>query len=131
VTFPRHAGWFDVDLSYREFTFGYRMRYIGPMVTNLYEDFFPLDTACTSPTSCPPNNIDWADRMFYPEVFYHDVRLEWDVNQDGEGPALNFYMGVDNVLNTHPPLGLTGTGAGSGIYPFRGRSFYAGARAAF
>ena len=40
-------------------------------------------------------------------------------------------MGVDNVLNTLPPLGLTGVGGGSGIYSNRGRFFYAGVIARF
>jgi outer membrane receptor protein involved in Fe transport len=40
-------------------------------------------------------------------------------------------MGVDNVLNRNPPYGLTGAGAGSGIFTNRGRFFYAGAVARF
>jgi len=36
-------------------------------------------------------------------------------------------VGVDNVFNRLPPLGLTGAGAGSGIYSDIGRFFYAGA----
>ena len=54
-----------------------------------------------------------------------------DVNKEAGGPNLNFYVGVDNVLDRMPPLGSTATGAGSAIYNFRGRNFYAGARARF
>ena len=121
---PKNEFRWDTDIGYREFTFGYRMRYIGPQYISTYEDFNSLN-------GLPANNIDFADRKFYNEVFYHDLRFEWDVNKSGEGPNLNFYVGADNVLNTHPPLGLTGTGAGSAIYNFRGRSYYAGARARF
>jgi outer membrane receptor protein involved in Fe transport len=41
-----------------------------------------------------------------------------------------FYMGVDNLFDTAPPLGLLGTGAGD---PFDaiGRYFYAGATVDF
>jgi len=46
------------------------------------------------------------------------------------GPA-DFYVGVDNILNTLPPLGLTGVGNGSGIYSNRGRFAYAGISARF
>jgi hypothetical protein len=35
------------------------------------------------------------------------------------------------VLNKLPPLGSSGTGAGSSIYDIRGRNFYAGVRARF
>jgi outer membrane receptor protein involved in Fe transport len=40
-------------------------------------------------------------------------------------------MGIDNLLNRNPPLGLSGIGDGSGIYTNRGRFFYAGAVAKF
>ena len=43
----------------------------------------------------------------------------------------SFYFGVDNILDRNPPLGLTGVGAGSGIYNVRGRNFYGGFRARF
>jgi hypothetical protein len=36
-------------------------------------------------------------------------------------------VGVDNVFNRLPPGGLTGAGAGSGIFSNTGRFFYAGA----
>ena len=38
----------------------------------------------------------------------------------------SFYGGCDNVTNQLPPFGLTGAGAGSGVYPNVGRFFYAG-----
>jgi len=84
------------------------------MVLNAYEDTFSVQGR-------PPQNIDYADRRFYPSVFYHDVRLGIDV-----GPKYNFYLGADNVTNKKPPLGLTGIGGGSAIYDNRGRFYYAG-----
>ena len=57
---PKDEFRWDVDLTYDPFTFGYRMRYIGPMWTGAYEDFNELDTACTA-AGCPPNNADFAD----------------------------------------------------------------------
>ena len=59
-------------------------------------------------------------------VLYSDVRVGIDVTKD-----YNFYLGVDNLTNTKPPLGLTGIGAGSSIYDVRGRYFYAGFVAKF
>jgi outer membrane receptor protein involved in Fe transport len=71
----------------------------------------------------------------FPATFYHDLRFEFNIN-----PRHQFYFGVDNALDTHPPFGLTGTGnatadrGGGGtaaIYDAFGRKFYAGVRARF
>jgi outer membrane receptor protein involved in Fe transport len=59
-------------------------------------------------------------------VFYHDVRLDLRVTD-----KFNIYAGVDNLTDRLPPLGLTGVGAGSGIYDVRGRYLYAGVKAGF
>jgi outer membrane receptor protein involved in Fe transport len=125
----------DVDLTYREFTLGYRMRYIGNMWTSAYENFNELESACTA-AGCPPLNADAVEIRQYPEVFYHDIRFEWNLNQ-----KFQFYMGMDNLLDTHPPFGLSGTGtSGTGgdrgtgtaaIYDAFGRKVYAGFRARF
>lgn len=115
----------NADLKVHEFTFGYKMHYLGPMYLNNYEDFNALQGR-------PPQNADYADVQKYPGVFYHSIRFQWDVkNTEGFGKSLQFYTGVDNLLDKHPPLGLTGIGAGSAIYDFRGRSYYAGFRARF
>jgi outer membrane receptor protein involved in Fe transport len=66
------------------------------------------------------------DKVWYPDTFYHDVRFGVDV-----GPKFNFYMGVDNLLNTKPPYGLGGIGGGSSIYDVYGRFYYAGVVAKF
>jgi len=124
---PQDEALFNLDLAVGNITFGYQARYIGKQVLNLYEDFFPLPGATNPLTgSTPPNDLDYADRRFYPSVLYHDARISIDVGRD-----YNFYVGVDNFMNRNPPLGLTGVGAGSGIYPVRGRNFYAGFRARF
>lgn len=128
---PKDEFRFDADLKVNEFTFGYRMRYIGPMYLNTYEDVNELASACT-PAGCPPLNSDFADTIKYPKVFYHDLRFAWDLKDlGGFGKDFQFYAGVDNVLDKAPPLGSTATGAGSAIYDVRGRSFYAGFRARF
>ena len=124
----------DVDLTYKEFTFGYRMHYIGKMYTSAYENFNELPSACTSPTTCPPFNIDAIEPRQFPSLMYHDIRLEWNLNQ-----KFQFYTGIDNLLDRHPPYGLSGTGNNSqdrgtgtaAIYDAFGRKFYAGVRARF
>lgn len=116
---PRDAFNFDVDLKSGPITIGYDLRYIGKQVLNQYEDTFSVGAQ-------PPQNADYADRRFYPAVWYHDVRLSIEA-----GKNFDFYMGIDNVLDRDPPLGLSGAGGGSAIFTNRGRFFYAGAVARF
>lgn len=111
----------NVDVKLDRFTVGYEMRYIGPMLTSTYEDFFSLQGR-------PAQNPDWADIMTYPAVLYHDIRFDMEV---GETRDFNFYFGIDNFTDKEPPLGSTATGAGSSIYNIRGRTYYAGVRAKF
>jgi outer membrane receptor protein involved in Fe transport len=116
---PQDAFNWNSSYKYGRFTFGYQMRFIGKQVLNLYEDFFSVQGR-------DPQNPDYANRRFYPHRFYHDIRFAVDV-----GPKYNFYVGLDNATNTKPPLGLTGIGAGSGIYDNIGRFMYAGFLAKF
>lgn len=116
---PQDAFNWNSSLQHGRFTLGYQMRFIGKMVVASYETFFPVQGR-------PAQDPDYADRHFYPSVFYHDLRLAADV-----GPKYNFYIGVDNLTNKHPPLGLTGIGGGSAIYDSRGRFGYAGFVAKF
>jgi outer membrane receptor protein involved in Fe transport len=140
---PKDEFRLDADLSIGDFTLGYRMRYIGPMVVGAYENYNALGGR-------PPQDLDFADITKYPAIYYHDLRFEWEIGgSEGNGNLgrdLNFYAGVDNIFNTVPPLGATGAGAGGGggagdrpgsanstgaIYDVRGRQFYAGFKARF
>ncbi|MEM1133607.1 MAG: TonB-dependent receptor [Pseudomonadota bacterium] len=94
----------------------YTMRYIGEQFVNDFEAFNSLQGR-------PPENPDFSFPSEYPETFYHDLRIDLETDDN-----YAFYFGVDNILNTNPPLGLTGTGAGSGLYDNIGRFLYAGAR---
>ena len=121
----------DVDLTYGDVTLGYRMRYVGEQVISAYEDQFSLN-------GLPPGNADFADILEVPVITYHDLRLEWNIpNGAGLANGLRFYIGVDNVFDRHPPLGLMATGAGpgavgnAGAYDIRGRTFFSGFRARF
>jgi len=125
---PQDEARLDINLSKGPFTFGYRARYIGPMVVNAYEDFFELDSACTT-AGCPPNNLDYADIRKYPAITYHDVRIEMDIKGPSVARDVRVYIGMDNIFDRHPPLGTSATGSGSAIYDIRGRNVYAGFRA--
>jgi outer membrane receptor protein involved in Fe transport len=128
---PRNEFRWDVDLGYKEFTLGYRMRFVGRQWVSQYGDFNSLN-------GLPPANADFADTIKIPQVMYHDLRFEWNIkNGHGIGRDLQFYYGVDNLLDKHPPLGILATGAGpgalgnAGLYEVRGRTFYGGFRARF
>jgi outer membrane receptor protein involved in Fe transport len=115
----------DFDFGYDAVTLGYRVRYIGPMYFNTYATLFPLNGQI-------PTDVDAFPSIRYPSIFYHDLRLDFDIAKDGDGKSIKFYVGIDNVLDTGVPKGATtATGAGSAIYSFRGRNFYAGFRARF
>ena len=116
---PRDQVNVNASAKVGKFTFGYQFRWISRQVLNTYEDFFSLQGRA-------PENADYADRRYYPEVFYHDVRFDLEVDK-----RFNIYLGIDNLTNRMPPLGLTGVGAGSGIYDNRGRYFYTGVVAKF
>jgi len=104
----------------------YELRYIGKMALDSAENYLTVQDRA-------PQNADFADRLRYPSVIYHDIRAGYDFTA-----GLNAYVGVDNVTNKLPPLGLIGstsatspTTAQSSIYNIRGRFFFAGARYKF
>lgn len=122
---PKDEFRWDFDFGLGDVTFGYRMRYIGPMYYNAYATLFPLNGQ-------NPTDVDAFPDTKFPSVMYHDIRFDFDVAKDAEGNSIKFYAGVDNVLDKGVPRGATtATGAGSAIYSFRGRNLYAGFRARF
>src|SRR3546814_7247873 len=122
---PQDEFRWNVDLKFGSFSIGYQMQYIGPQVLSAFEDTRPLPGA-TTPNGTPPNNLDFANVQTYDATFYHDIRFGIDVQERFE---LTF--GVNNVLDTNPPLDLTGISAGSSIYRVRGRAYSAGFLAKF
>ena len=116
---PAWRASFNVDLDFGAFDIGYRMRFIDKQSIGLIESVRTVqDRAPTNPDAFP--------RDFYPRVVYHNLRAGVDI-----GDQFRFYGGVDNITDRQPPLGLDGTGAGSGIFDNVGRFFYIGAEAKF
>lgn len=109
----------NASLKHGALTVGYQMRWIGQQYVNTFEDF-------NSVNGQPPQNADYGPFAKYPDVFYHDVRVSYDISE-----RFNMYLGVDNIGDRKPPFGLTGVGGGSGIYDNRGRYMYAGFVAKF
>jgi len=116
---PKDSFNLNVDYDKGGFTLGYQLRYIGKMLLNANEDIYSVKGA-------PPQNADYADIHWYPSVYYQDVRLGYDFSDD-----INAYLGCDNITDELPPMALTGTGEGSGIYDVRARYFYAGVKFQF
>jgi outer membrane receptor protein involved in Fe transport len=121
---PENEFRWDFDFGFKPVTIGYRMRYIGKMYFAGYPSNFSLN-------GLPPTNVDAFPSLQFDAVTYHDLRADFDIDGGGK-KNINVYVGVDNVLDKGVPQGAaTATGAGSAIYSFRGRSFYAGARVRF
>ena len=116
---PQDSFVWNASLQTGKFTFGYRMNYLSGMLTSEFEDFFSKQGR--DPQNPDVNNIKW-----YNSRMYHNIRVAIDATE-----KYNFYAGVDNVTSELPPLGLTGVGAGSGVYDNRGRFYYAGFVAKF
>lgn len=116
---PQDAFNISTDFKFGSFMIGHSFRYIGKMYLNTWEDYNGVNGQ-------PAQNPDYADLEKYPSVTYHDVRFGVEVND-----KFDFSLGVNNVGDTKPPYGLTGVGAGSGIYDNRGRFYYAGVTAKF
>lgn len=112
---PKWAAQFSADFKTGKWKFGYEMSYIGKMAIS------PAIEAIRSVQGRPPENADYATAEFYPDVFYHDIRVAYDVTEE-----LNLYAGVDNLTDKIPPYDGTGVGAGSSIYDNKGRFIYAG-----
>lgn len=119
LNYPSDAVTMNASFQRGSFKLGYQLRWLGGMYLNEYEDY-------NSVNGVPPQNEDYAPIKKYPDVFYHDIRASYDVND-----KYTFYLGVDNVFNKMPPYGLTGVGDGSGVYPNMGRYFYTGITAKF
>lgn len=141
---PRWSASFSIRYDFGAIALRYDARYIGKQTINTYEtqNFYrgicPLSgvtpntggingaaVPCTAGdiVRIAPNNADATDRIYYPDVLYHDLRMDIAV-QD----RFNFYMGVSNLLDRQPPLGLLGTAGGDPFDSF-GRNFFLGFRA--
>jgi len=116
---PENEFLIRANLESGQFNLTYSLRYIGKQYIGTFE-------SQNATNGLPPTNIDQYADPFYPKVIYHNARLGIDIR-----PGTEFYIGVDNAFDKEPPLGLTGIGAGSGIYDNRGRYFYSGIKVGF
>ncbi|WP_326525596.1 TonB-dependent receptor domain-containing protein [Sphingomonas sp.] len=111
---PIWRGTMQVNLAYKGFDVGYDMTYLGKQA------IFGWETQYTHQGRGPTNLDVYKDRA-HPATDYHDVQIGYRVNKNYRA-----YFGVDNLMDTQPPNGQNGTGAGGGIWNVVGRYFYAG-----
>jgi outer membrane receptor protein involved in Fe transport len=105
----------SVDLTHKNFTLGYQVRYIGRQSITDWE-------AQHDTNGVPALNPNYADVVYYPKVIYHAIRASVDVDK-----RFTLYGGVDNLTDKKPPYGLLGNGDGDAIYDNIGRAMYIGA----
>lgn len=142
---PNWAANFNASYRKGAVTLSYSARFVGKQFIGAAENFVSstqvcpssgssagliprTDTPCTPGdlVTAPPLNPDAFAEIKYPDRLFQDIRLDWQVEDD-----FQFYFGVDNVTDELPPFGLTGAGAGSGIFNNTGRFYYAGFTANF
>jgi len=92
----------------------------------VYQEPAPVHES--QPVHIPPGHLPPPGqcRIWYPDRLYHAVRLDVKVPTKGSSHKFDFYLGVDNLFDSKPPLGLLGT-AGGDPFDAVGRYFYAGA----
>lgn len=116
---PIWEGSLGVNVVAGPIDFDYDFRWIGKQAIATWETQH-------SHQGREPLNADAFPVKYYPSIGYVDMQVGYTVDQ-----KFRFHMGVDNVFDTLPPWGLTGTGDASAIFPVTGRYYYAGARFKF
>lgn len=111
---PAWEGFVTITPRFKNWELVYTLQYIGKQTIGPFANQNSVDGR-------PPQNADQFPQVFYPDVFYHDLRLQARFNGDSR-----FYIGVDNLSGQDPPLGLLGDGEGSAIYSSSGRFVYVG-----
>jgi outer membrane receptor protein involved in Fe transport len=106
-------------VGYKGFDLLYSFRYLSKMTINSWG-------AQNVEQGRPPTNLDATPLVYYPAITYSDLRFSAKVYK-----GISAYVGVDNIFDQLPPLGLLGDGAGSAIYTNTGRFFYGGVQVKF
>ena len=135
---PTFSANFNLNYDFGRIDITYNMRYIGQQTINVsYEAQNAFIGVCTAAyvtaigctlneiTELPPTNADSHPQIWYPDVFYHSIRIGYEVSEQ-----FSFYGGVDNITDRLPPLGLLGT-AGGDPYDAIGRYFFVGVNVNF
>lgn len=103
----------NFDYQHGPLSLHYKLQFIGHQYIGDYANYYSLNGE-------DPQEPEYTLQKKYPTVFYHDIKLTYDVNKQ-----FQFYLGVDNLTDKLPPYGLLGTGDDA-IYDNVGRFFYSG-----
>ena len=143
---PQFAANLQFSYDFGPVTLLYNMRYLGKQTIGAFETQNPYYTTCpaTGPNTgitpntggslngaavpcaagtivkVPANNADAFPVVFYPQIIYQDIRIDFEIEK-----KYSFYLGVNNFMDTLPPLGDLGNVSGSPYDSF-GRYFFAG-----
>ncbi|MEQ1726380.1 MAG: TonB-dependent receptor [Sphingopyxis sp.] len=138
---PSYSASFNLDYDFGNWDLRWTTQYIGRQTIGTYETQNSYYATCPASgitqntggingaavpctagqlITVAPNNADAFPRIWYPDVFYHHVRIGWDIND-----KFRFYAGVNNLFDRQPPLGLLGTAGGDPFDSF-GRNFFFG-----
>jgi outer membrane receptor protein involved in Fe transport len=116
---PEYSANFNATIGKGPFDLRYSVNFIGrQLIAGSVETYFGFQGR-------PATNPDLTAEVYYPDTYYHSLRLSVKANENFE-----FFAGVDNLLDTQPPLGLLGT-AGGDPFDSIGRYFFAGAVVTF
>lgn len=133
---PKWAASANINYDFGAIDLTWSMRYEGPQAKAAFENQNRFIGRCPasgvvgfSGGTCTPGeltildplNNDQFEKPYFKAQTYHNVRLNWEID-DGR---YNFYVGVDNLFDNQPPFGQLGT-AGGDPYDTFGRYFYAG-----
>lgn len=147
---PLWAANLNIGYDFGPVAISYSLRYIDKQTIGAWETQNPYYGACPTSganagitpntggingTALPctpgsvvriaPNNADAFPTAFYPVIVYQDIRVDFEVDK-----KFNFYFGVNNFMDTLPPLGELGNVGGSPYDSF-GRYFFAGVEVNF
>ncbi|WP_242119487.1 TonB-dependent receptor domain-containing protein [Sphingomonas lacusdianchii] len=108
----------QTNFDFGVFDLNYQLQYVGKQTIGAFETQNAFDGR-------PAQNPDAFPFVYYPEIFYHNLRIGASVND-----RFRLYGGIDNITDTLPPLGQQGTEAGS-LWTNTGRYMYVGFEAKF
>lgn len=103
---------FNATWRITDWTFNYELRYISSMLLVEQDDLEAVP--------------DLQDITETGDAWYHDIQVRYQVTED-----IEFFAGINNLFEEHPPLNLSGAGTGSAIFDNIGRFYYGGLRANF
>ena len=106
---PKWVVNFNTTWNWGDFTFNYEFRYLSSQL------LVEIDDLAADP--------DLQDPFKVGSTKFHDIQARYRIND-----YIQAFVGVNNLAQNFPPLGLSGAGTGSAIFDNIGRYYYGGIR---